>query len=138
MIRLRMTVLSTFIFLFLNGIGHQYVTGGAGEIGQHYFKFKPKTDASLPAYCNPPNPCPVGYTEEQGCITDFENTAAFSRDYQAAQECMCDAEHMFDCPGPKDSNKPNRQMSSELESFLARQFGNKNYVAKKMHGYEVS
>lgn len=21
-----------------------------------------KTDATLPAYCNPPNPCPVGYT----------------------------------------------------------------------------
>lgn len=114
------------------------MTGGTGEIGQHYFKIKPKTDASLPAYCNPPNPCPVGYTEEQGCITDFENTAAFSRDYQSAQECMCDAEHMFDCPGPKDANKPSRQMSSELESFLARQFGNKNYVAKKMHGFEVS
>lgn len=23
-----------------------------------------KTDATLPAYCNPPNPCPVGYTGE--------------------------------------------------------------------------
>lgn len=21
-----------------------------------------KPDAALPAYCNPPNPCPVGYT----------------------------------------------------------------------------
>lgn len=74
---------------------------------------------------------------DQGCITDFENTAAFSRDYQASQECMCDGEHMFDCPAPKDSNKSNRQMTSELESFLARQFGNKNFVAKK-YGYEVS
>lgn len=120
-------------------IGHQYVTGGTGEIGQHFFKLKPKTDASLPAYCNPPNPCPVGFSEEAGCITDFENTAAFSRDYQSAQECMCDGEHMFDCPGPKDTNKPSRQMSSELESFLARQFGTKNYVAKKFQAnYEVS
>lgn len=50
---------------------------------------------------------------------------------------MCDAEHMFDCPAPSDSNKPNRQMTSELESFLARQFGDKNFVAKKF-GYEVS
>lgn len=78
------------------------------------------------------------FSSDQGCITDFENTAAFSRDYQAAQECMCDGEHMFDCPAPKDSNKSNRQMTSELESFLARQFGNKNFVAKKFRGYEVS
>ena len=49
--------------------GHQYVTGGAGEGEQ---RLQPsglvpnrqmiKTDAVLPAYCNPPNPCPVGYT----------------------------------------------------------------------------
>jgi len=114
--------------------GHQYVTGGAGEVGQHYFKLKPKTDASLPAYCNPPNPCPVGYTEDQGCITQFENTAAFSRDYQSAQECMCDGEHMFDCPGPKENDKHDRQLSTDLESFLARQFGEKNFVAKKLYG----
>lgn len=50
---------------------------------------------------------------------------------------MCDGEHMFDCPAPKESNKSNRQMTSELESFLARQFGDKNFVAKK-YGYEVS
>lgn len=130
-------ICSIGLSIFLK-IGHQYVTGGTGEIGPHYFKLKPKTDASLPAYCNPPNPCPVGFSEDQGCITDFENTAAFSRDYQASQECMCDGEHMFDCPGPNNnSNKPGRQMSSELESFLARQFGNKNFVAKKF-GYEVS
>lgn len=23
-----------------------------------------KTESTLPAYCNPPNPCPVGYTGE--------------------------------------------------------------------------
>ncbi|CAG9578637.1 unnamed protein product [Danaus chrysippus] len=49
--------------------GHQYVSGGAGEGEQ---RLQPsglvanrqliKTDAVLPAYCNPPNPCPVGYT----------------------------------------------------------------------------
>lgn len=48
--------------------GQQYVSGGAGE-GQQ--RLKPdgsamnhqqvKTD-NLPAYCNPPNPCPVGLT----------------------------------------------------------------------------
>ena len=54
----------------------------------------------LPAYCDPPNPCPKGYTAEDGCIEmdQFENKAEFSRKYQAAQSCMCDSEHMFSCP----------------------------------------
>lgn len=49
--------------------GHQFVAGGAGEGKQ---RLKPdgsvqnqqqvKTDETLPAYCNPPNPCPIGYT----------------------------------------------------------------------------
>lgn len=49
--------------------GNQYVSGGAGEGKQ---RLKPegsikniqevKTDGTLPAYCNPPNPCPLGYT----------------------------------------------------------------------------
>ena len=49
--------------------GHQYMQGGAGEGTQ---LLKPdgsvsnvqviKSDSVLPAYCNPPNPCPVGYT----------------------------------------------------------------------------
>ena len=62
----------------------------------------------LPAYCDPPNPCPIGYTSADGCIEDFENTSEFSRRYQAGQKCICDTEHMFDCPeenahrGPED------------------------------------
>ena len=38
--------------------------------------------ALLPAYCDPPNPCPPGYTERDGCIEDFENSSEFSRIYQ--------------------------------------------------------
>ncbi|XP_023215283.1 uncharacterized protein LOC111618083 isoform X1 [Centruroides sculpturatus] len=92
--------------------GHQYVQGGAGEGSQ---RLKPdgsvknlqvvKTDAVLPAYCNPPNPCPPGYEARDGCLEDFVNTAVFSREYQAAQECMCDTEHMFDCPGSTRENE---------------------------------
>lgn len=92
--------------------GHQYVQGGAGEGRQ---RLKPdgsvqnlqvvKTDAVLPAYCNPPNPCPPGYAAGDGCLEDFVNTAVFSREYQAAQECMCDTEHMFDCPGSTRENE---------------------------------
>jgi len=69
-----------------------------------------KPDNVLPAYCNPPNPCPIGYTAEDGCLEEFENTAAFSREYQAAQDCMCDTEHMFDCPvsSSKNSNGKGR------------------------------
>uniref|UniRef100_U5EY64 Neuroendocrine protein 7B2 n=1 Tax=Corethrella appendiculata TaxID=1370023 RepID=U5EY64_9DIPT len=119
--------------------GHQYVSGGAGE-GPNRAKAQVKTDASLPAYCNPPNPCPIGYTEEQGCTLDFENTAAFSREYQAQQECMCDGEHMFNCPG-ESQNEGNSQMDTDLESFLARQFHtqeHKNLVAKKFHAKKSS
>ncbi|XP_023024829.1 secretogranin_V domain-containing protein 7B2 [Leptinotarsa decemlineata] len=84
--------------------GKQFISGGAGEGNQllrpegMQNKQEVKTDSTLPAYCNPPNPCPVGYTEEQGCIEEFENSASFSRRYQASQDCMCDTEHMFDCP----------------------------------------
>lgn len=49
--------------------GSQLVSGGAGEGGQRLRpqgtiinKQEIKTDATLPAYCNPPNPCPIGYT----------------------------------------------------------------------------
>ena len=37
---------------------------------------------------------PIGPIAEDGCLEEFENTAAFSREYQAAQDCMCDTEHM--------------------------------------------
>merc|ERR1712156_732572 len=36
----------------------------------------------LPAYCDPPNPCPLGYTAQDGCIEDFENNSEFSQKYQ--------------------------------------------------------
>lgn len=108
--------------------GSQYMSGGAGE-GPHVAKPQVKTDATLPAYCNPPNPCPVGYTEEQGCTVEFENSASFSREYQSAQDCMCDSEHMFECP----TNPAQDQNNGQNFGFLSRQFPqeHKNLVAKK-------
>lgn len=49
--------------------GNQFMSGGAGE-GKQLLKpegslknrQEVKTDATLPAYCNPPNPCPLGYS----------------------------------------------------------------------------
>uniref|UniRef100_A0A1B0A1M9 Neuroendocrine protein 7B2 n=2 Tax=Glossina TaxID=44049 RepID=A0A1B0A1M9_GLOPL len=106
--------------------GHQYVSGGMGEAPNHYPPLV-KTDASLPAYCNPPNPCPYGYDETQGCISEFENTALFSREYQAAQDCTCDNEHMFDCAGQDSSGGGgNSEIASTMEKFLMHQFQNDN------------
>lgn len=116
--------------------GHQYMSGGGGE-GPKMAKPQVKSDATLPAYCNPPNPCPVGYTEDQGCTIDFENSASFSREYQAAQECMCDSEHMFECPANAPQDQGNGQQNF---GFLARQFPqeHKNLVAKKFWVKKVS
>lgn len=119
--------------------GHHYISGGSGKTGaSSFFNTQVKNDATLPAYCNPPNPCPVGYTEEQGCLSTFENTAAFSRDFQAAQECMCDGEHMFDCQAKDSDDK--RLIDSDLKSYFAKQIqmsGHKNLVAKKFHPNQV-
>lgn len=61
--------MSTMFLLFTIVIST--ITGGAGEGVQTLNPENPvrnknevKTDATLPAYCNPPNPCPVGYSGE--------------------------------------------------------------------------
>lgn len=126
--------------------GHHYLTGGNGEGksrltmpgGANGVKTlnKVKSDASLPAYCNPPNPCPIGFTANDGCLEQFENTAAFSRDYQASQDCMCDSEHMFDCSEHESEQQSNELQDSDLDR-LVQQFQiedqHKNLVAKKYH-----
>ncbi|XP_063241578.1 neuroendocrine protein 7B2 [Bacillus rossius redtenbacheri] len=129
--------------------GHQYMTGGAGEGKQ---RLKPdgavrnqvqvKTDAALPAYCNPPNPCPIGYSADDGCLQDFENTAAYSREYQAAQDCMCDSEHMFDCPvtsgrdltgsAPGGGDLTESDIDRIMQQFQVED-QHKSLVAKKFH-----
>lgn len=135
--------------------GHQYMQGGAGEGYQH---LKPdgsmknvqvvKTDGVLPAYCNPPNPCPLGYSGDDGCLEDFVNTATFSREYQASQECMCDTEHMFHCPGSTreteiDALARSIQNEGIMDSTLHRlvqdiqiEGEHKNLVAKKCFSHK--
>ncbi|CAF0798787.1 unnamed protein product [Brachionus calyciflorus] len=81
--------------------GHQYVSGGAGEGKQHLSpdgkisnKEEIKSDEDLPAYCDPPNPCPIGYTGEDCDPRPFtEFTAEYSKNYQEQQSCMCDEDH---------------------------------------------
>lgn len=72
--------------------------------------------AVLPAYCDPPNPCPLGYTSADGCIEEFENTSDFSRRYQSTQNCICDTEHMFNCPS-QSSNGDSDDGQASAPSF---------------------
>ncbi|CAF1056866.1 unnamed protein product [Adineta ricciae] len=76
-------------------------SGGAGEGRQHLSpsgqipnRPEVKTDEELPAYCHPPNPCPLGF-EADDCdaspMTKF--TAEYSRSYQTEQNCQCDNDH---------------------------------------------
>lgn len=73
--------------------------------------------AVLPAYCDPPNPCPLGYTNSDGCIEGFENTSEFSRRYQSTQNCICDTEHMFNCPS-QSSNADDSQSSPSFKEAI--------------------
>jgi len=123
--------------------GEKYMTGGAGEgmqmlgDGQFQYRQQVKSDSMLPAYCNPPNPCPKGYSEsDHGCTEQFENTAEFSKSYQEAQNCICDQEHMRSCPvSRKDAidNVPADvdELSSAIENYLQAKNGEKAPVAKK-------
>lgn len=88
-----------------------------------------KSDNVLPAYCEPPNPCPVGYSGADGCLEEFENSAEFSRNYQAQQQCLCDKEHMFNCP----TNNENSE-EGDLDDMLAKNgLLHKSMMAKKFH-----
>merc|ERR1712080_747464 len=73
----------------------------------------PAKNSMLPAYCDPPNPCPHGYTSKDGRLEVFENTAEFSRQHQAGQECMCDTEHMFNCPDNTVNNMFKKQEEAD-------------------------
>lgn len=92
-------------------IGHQYVQGGAGEgrqllgpDGSFENVQVVKSDHAVPSYCDPPNPCPIGYSAADGCLEKFVNSASFSREYQASQKCACDNEHsLFNCAAPISS-----------------------------------
>ncbi|GFT67242.1 hypothetical protein NPIL_254292 [Nephila pilipes] len=116
-----------------NLYGKQSMQGGAGEGFQ---RLKPdgsiknvhivKTDALLPSYCTPVNPCPLGYVADDGCLEEFENTAAFSREYQQHQDCICDSEHMFDCPGATREN--------EIDT-LARSFENEGLTDSRLNRF---
>jgi len=116
--------------------GHKYITGGAGE-GQQQLREEDdfeqrqqvKSDNVLPAYCEPPNPCPIGFRPEDGCLEEFDNSAEFSRNYQSQQQCLCDQEHMFNCP----SKNTQEEYEEGLEEMLSKNGLHKSMIAKKFH-----
>uniref|UniRef100_A0A1I7XV92 Neuroendocrine protein 7B2 n=1 Tax=Heterorhabditis bacteriophora TaxID=37862 RepID=A0A1I7XV92_HETBA len=115
--------------------GSKYITGGAGEgeqklreEGGFQQRQEVKSDNVLPAYCEPPNPCPNGYTMADGCIEKFENSAEFSRNYQAHQRCICDQEHMFNC-----AEKEASDVGASLQQLLDANGLHRNMIAKKFH-----
>lgn len=120
--------------------GHQYVSGGAGEGKQHLQpdgtvdnKEEIKSDEDLPAYCDPPNPCPVGYQGDDCDLrpyTDF--TAEFSKSYQEQQNCMCDDDHN-DCQHHQKSAQSNKGGSKSMDK-VNEMISNINLKDKKFSG----
>lgn len=102
------------------GEGFQYVQGGAGEGSQHLHpdgsaqnQNEVKSDEELPAYCNPPNPCPLNYHGEDCDSRPYEEfTAEYSKYYQEDQDCMCDDDHN-DC-----SNHVNKKSSDGQINYI--------------------
>lgn len=70
--------------MFTNNFSYKYVSGGAGEGVQLLRpegmknKQEVKSDSTLPAYCNPPNPCPLGYTGKLLIYLILKNCFTFS------------------------------------------------------------
>jgi len=89
--------------------GFQYISGGAGEGAQHLTPAgtqnntqEVKSDETLPFYCHPPNPCPKGMTEADGCDENTSDDADTQKKWinglMKSGKCSCDEEHMFECP----------------------------------------
>jgi hypothetical protein len=78
-----------------------------------------KSDIGLPAYCEPPNPCPNGYKHKDCDPRPYgEFTAEFSKNYQNRQKCMCDSDHNV-CSNPlKDQSSDNMIDGMDMTGFL--------------------
>ncbi|XP_067681888.1 neuroendocrine protein 7B2-like isoform X2 [Haliotis asinina] len=108
--------------------GSQSITGGATGS-------KSKSDKPLPAYCNPPNPCPIGYNaKDNNCVENFNNSADYNRELMAKQDCPCDTEHMFACPegrGTVSSKSQGDSAAIKQNSFMPDETKRESLVAKK-------
>ncbi|XP_032093172.1 neuroendocrine protein 7B2 [Thamnophis elegans] len=92
----------------MNLIGPQNIEGGAHEGLQHLGPYGnipnivaeltgdniPKDFSEDQGYPDPPNPCPIGKTVDDGCLENTPDTAEFSKDYQLHQH-LFDPEHDY-------------------------------------------
>ncbi|XP_072479917.1 neuroendocrine protein 7B2-like isoform X1 [Notamacropus eugenii] len=100
----------------MNLVGPQSIEGGAHEGPQHLGPYGnipnivaeltgdniPKDFSEDQGYPDPPNPCPIGKTVDDGCLENSPDTAEFSREFQLHQH-LFDPEH--DYPGLGKWNK---------------------------------
>ncbi|XP_053836293.1 rho GTPase-activating protein 11A-like isoform X5 [Vidua macroura] len=91
-----------------NLVGPQSIEGGAHEGLQHLGPYGnipnivaeltgdniPKDFSEDQGYPDPPNPCPIGKTVDDGCLENTPDTAEFSREYQLHQH-LFDPEHDY-------------------------------------------
>ncbi|CAH8448978.1 unnamed protein product [Schistosoma turkestanicum] len=101
---------------------------------------------NLPAYCDPPNPCPLNYQSNDlptPCDHDIEDTIEFNRQWILSKmqngECSCDSEHMDNCPVESNENEHKTNFVSAQKTngkiFLVNPYlrgeSRKRLVAKK-------
>ncbi|KAK4823228.1 hypothetical protein QYF61_027569, partial [Mycteria americana] len=63
----------------------------------------PKDFSEDQGYPDPPNPCPIGKTVDDGCLENTPDTAEFSREYQLHQH-LFDPEHDYPNMGKWSKN----------------------------------
>ncbi|KIH62670.1 neuroendocrine protein 7B2 precursor [Ancylostoma duodenale] len=119
--------------------------GGAGE-GEQKLREEEnfqqrqevKSDNVLPAYCEPPNPCPVGYTAADGCIEEFENRIFFSvlnspgtirlNNTASVTKSTCSIRKYSSC-----AEKEASDLGASLQELLDEHSLHRNMIAKKFH-----
>ncbi|XP_040416399.1 rho GTPase-activating protein 11A isoform X6 [Cygnus olor] len=101
----------------MNLVGPQSIEGGAHEGLQHLGPYGnipnivaeltgdniPKDFSEDQGYPDPPNPCPIGKTVDDGCLENTPDTAEFSREYQLHQH-LFDPEHDYPNVGKWSKN----------------------------------
>ncbi|XP_035182762.1 neuroendocrine protein 7B2 isoform X3 [Oxyura jamaicensis] len=101
----------------MNLVGPQSIEGGAHEGLQHLGPYGnipnivaeltgdniPKDFSEDQGYPDPPNPCPIGKTVDDGCLENTPDTAEFSKEYQLHQH-LFDPEHDYPNMGKWSKN----------------------------------
>lgn len=86
-------------------------------------------ERQVPHYCDPPNPCPLGYDSGyKGCDSSVLDTVQFNRDFMTSQQlrrlCPCDSEH-DSCKDEERSGKVHTISSAfrlnRTQSYIADQ-----------------